>query len=80
MDRVSTITMASRPGYLDIDDPVIAYQQWWMRIKQLLKESEDAKEKGQWKKAQDLLFTARQTARSFHLNPYSVPASRRVLN
>jgi hypothetical protein len=28
----------------------------YRKIKQLLKESDDAKEKGHWKKAQDLLF------------------------
>jgi len=29
------------------------------KIKQLLKEASDAKEKGRWKKAQELLFEAR---------------------
>jgi hypothetical protein len=34
------------------------------RIKQLLKESNAAKEKGQWKKAQNLLFEAWKTAKN----------------
>jgi hypothetical protein len=36
------------------------YPQWRLRIKQLLSEANYAKEKGQWKKAQNLLFEARQ--------------------
>ena len=34
------------------------------RIKQLLKESNNAKEKGQWKKAQDLLLELRRITRN----------------
>jgi hypothetical protein len=44
------------------------YKHWSLRIKILLKESEIAKQKGQWKKAQDLLFEARKITRDFHLN------------
>ncbi len=37
-------------------DPVIEYQRYYMRMKQLVREAEYAKETGQWKKSQDLLF------------------------
>jgi hypothetical protein len=61
------LTFASKSGYRNTDDPAMEYPQWWLRIKQLLCESNYAKEKGQWKKAQDLLFEAGQIARDHHL-------------
>jgi hypothetical protein len=44
------------------------YQSWHLRVELLIKQAADAKEKGQWKKAQDLLFEARKIARVFQLN------------
>jgi hypothetical protein len=44
------------------------YQQWTLRVKVLLKEAGLARQKGQWKKAQDLLFEARKVTRNFQLN------------
>jgi hypothetical protein len=47
-------------------DRISEHQLWHMKIKQLLREAEYAKEKGQWGKAQRLLFEVTQISRNLH--------------
>ncbi len=67
MNKPLAVAITSESGYGKMSDPVMAYEQWWTSIKQLLREANYAKERGHWQKAQALMFEARQTARSFHL-------------
>jgi hypothetical protein len=49
-------------------DNYTEYQRWSLRAKILFKEADLARQKGQWKKAQDLLFEARKVNKEFLLN------------
>jgi hypothetical protein len=53
------------PGNKESNHPTPEYQQWHARIKQLLMEAEYAREKGEWKKAEDLIIEASNTTRDF---------------
>jgi hypothetical protein len=46
-------------------DSVTEYQQWYMRMKMLVRESQSAKENGEWKKAQDLLHEVSVMTREY---------------
>jgi hypothetical protein len=46
-------------------DPTYGYQQWYMRITQLVSEAEQAKEKGQRNKAQDLFIEVSRMTKDY---------------
>jgi hypothetical protein len=48
------VAVDSESSHQEAIDPVTEYQQWYMKMKLLVRESQSAKEKGELKKAQDL--------------------------
>jgi hypothetical protein len=67
MDKIlHPITITSESVYPESSDSVSKRQWWHMRIKQLLLEAETAKSRGQWKKAQALLFEVSKITRNYY--------------
>ncbi len=56
----------SSSGRRESLDPLAEHERWHMRVKQLLIEADYAKSRGQWKKAQDLLFEVSQITRKYY--------------
>ena len=67
MDRIVQSGAGSAEQRLDLDginEEFNQYEQVHTKMKQLFEEANDAKDKGQWKKAQNLLFEAWKLAKS----------------
>jgi hypothetical protein len=66
MDRITnsgTVMTENEMVLEDVDQSIAQYEKLRIRISQLLKESNEAKEKGQWQKAQNLILEIRKITR-----------------
>ena len=60
-------TAISESCLQDDSELVIEYRQWWSQIKHLLRETDCASEKREWKKAMRYLSKAHRITSDFHL-------------